>query len=646
MADFIPKINWQPDDPVTEGDFNRIEQGIADAHSKADNANLLAKDNQQSVQKLESDMSELQGQVAEGLRLGNDVDNLFLTTLNEGTVLRVSFENQKSNDILLNEIYVSDNVNISNMTRDIITNYAIKVENNETNPGATVEYSQPAEVGKRYYVKVFVKYNIAGNIVYSKGVASSIDAEDLTPPDNVTGLTVKAGNTEVILTWVNPTNDDFAGVKVVRKTGAYPTNENDGTIIAQGKITTFKDVGLTNNTTYYYQIFPYDTQGNHNRNTDNRISATPIPYFIYGVKIEKANSNPETSVTYTDDAVGMTPMAGNNGNFSYGSWANTYPLNEIKPCVFKNGVVQYYLNPNDYTKKMDGTAADITTGNDGDVMIEFPKVWWKIYDDGTYLNVKFATAQVDETFKALAHKRGSVEKDKIYISAYHGWKDGSNKLRSLSGKTPTASQTIGTFRTQAQANGVGYDQFPYFPLLMLQVLGTVWFRSRDSQSALGRGFVDGNSAATTTGGTNTKGLFYGETTGKKQLKFAGIEDFWGNVRYLIDGIYSDSNRHILIGTDNFNDTGVGYADYGQGATADISGYIDQIQGGTETGFIVKSKDGSETTYYCDVGRLYAGRLACFGGTWSVASNAGAFFLYLSLTASDSYSSYSGRLAYI
>lgn len=35
MADFNPKVDWQPNDPVTEDDFNRIEQGIADAHEKA-----------------------------------------------------------------------------------------------------------------------------------------------------------------------------------------------------------------------------------------------------------------------------------------------------------------------------------------------------------------------------------------------------------------------------------------------------------------------------------------------------------------------------------------------------------------------------------------------------------------------------------
>ena len=43
-------------------------------------------------------------------------------------------------------------------------------------------------------------------------------------------------------------------------------------------------------------------------------------------------------------------------------------------------------------------------------------------------------------------------------------------------------------------------------------------KKRDSQTALGRGYVDGNSAYANTGGTNTKGFMFGETTGKQQMK--------------------------------------------------------------------------------------------------------------------------------
>ena len=364
---------------------------------------------------------------------------------------------------------------------------------------------------------------------------------------------------------------------------------------------------------------------------------------IYGVKIDATNSNPLTALTYTDMAVGFTPALGNNGTFNAGSWADRFPFNAIKPCLYKAGVVNYYLNPNNYAQKIDGfTASDITSGADGDVMVEFPKIWWKFETVGTDLYIRYSNAQVDATYKCLAHLRGTTEKDKCYISAYMGYSL-SSKLRSLSGKTPTVSQTIGAFRTLAKANGTNYDQMAYYPLLMLQVLYTVMFKNRDSQTALGRGYIDGNASSIATGGANAKGMFYGETTGKLQNKFCGIEDFYGNLRYWIDGFFSGTSRNILIANQTFNDTGSGYVDYGVGAVADIGGYIDTIQGGTETGFVIKTVAGSTTTYYADYGYLYASCLPYFGGYWANADAAGAFYLAAFHSASGAIASISARL---
>src|SRR5574344_2164725 len=174
-------------------------------------------------------------------------------------------------------------------------------------------------------------------------------------------------------------------------------------------------------------------------------------YKVFGVSIDLTNSNPETAVTYTDDAVGMTPGSA--------EWDTMPIFKDIKPCVLKGGVVQYYLNPNDFTKKADGTAADITSGNDGDVMIEIPKTGYKISTVGTILTIK-VTDNPDagaEGFRYYAHTRNAEgDREKLYIGAYLGYTT-SSKLRSLSGKTPTVSQAIGTFRTQAKANGTGYD---------------------------------------------------------------------------------------------------------------------------------------------------------------------------------------------
>jgi len=472
------------------------------------------------------------------------------------------------------------------------------------------------------------------------------------PPSNVINPSIIVGNSQLTIKWDDPEDtvvdgqliSTWAGTKLVRKAGSYPTNEKDGIVLVDNKVrgayssTGFVDSGLTNGVTYYYQLFPYSDQGAVNRNEANRLSGTPQPYKIYGVAIDLTNSNPETAVTYTDDAVGMTGGAA--------AWDSMNIFKDIKPCLLKNGVVQYYLNPNDFTKKVDGSAADITSGNDGDVMIEIPKTGFLISTVGNILTVKVTDDPNNPNFKYYAHSRAAEgDRSKLYIGAYLGWNDGG-KLRSLSGKTPTTNQTIGTFRTQAQANGSGYDLVSFYPLTLLQCLYLIRYKNLDSQTALGRGYVDGNSAATNTGGTNAKGMFFGETTGKQQMKFLGIEDFWGNLRWWIDGLYSDDNRNIKTAFQNFNDTGSGYTDRGQGATSNIGNYMSKPQGTSQTGFIAKEVSGSASTYFCDYANLSASRLPYFGGNWASGSNAGAFYLRVSISASFSDSDLGGRLMYL
>lgn len=476
------------------------------------------------------------------------------------------------------------------------------------------------------------------------------------PPNNVSDLNASIGNTEITLTWSDP-NDTvidgqtlvtWKGTKLVRKAGSYPVDETDGVLIIDNQVRNqyasegFIDSGLTNGVTYYYQAFPYSDQGAVNLNEVNRVSGTPQPFVTYGIRIDMNNSNPETAVVYTDDSIGMT-----GGSLD---WDTKFPFNQIKPCLLQNGVVQYYLDPTDYSKKADGTAADITSGNDGDVMIEVPKMAYMIYTESNYIYVKITdnpnAKAVDSRYCFFAHTRDAEgDKDKLYIGAYLGHTL-SSKLRSLSGKAPTASQTIGTFRTQAQANGAGYDQVSFYPLTLLQCLYAIRFKNLDSQTAIGRGYVDGNSAAVNTGGTNTRGMYYGEGTGKQQMKFLGIEDFWGNLRWWIDGLFSNASYNLLTAFKNFNDTGSGYTDRGQGATVNLANYMSKPQGTTERGFIAKEVAGSATTYYADCAYLAASGLPYFGGSWGTASYAGAFCLGVSRSASSSSSGLGGRLMYL
>jgi hypothetical protein len=96
------------------------------------------------------------------------------------------------------------------------------------------------------------------------------------PPANVSGFTAVAGDTQVRLTWGNPGDSDFSGVRIMRKTGSYPVDISDGTMVYNGNGTEWKDSGLENGSKYYYKAFSYDTLGNY---ADGSVAST-TPFDI------------------------------------------------------------------------------------------------------------------------------------------------------------------------------------------------------------------------------------------------------------------------------------------------------------------------------------------------------------------------------
>lgn len=108
----------------------------------------------------------------------------------------------------------------------------------------------------------------------------------LSPPTN---LAAKAGNAQVTLTWTDPPNATsepsgqtiatWAYTQVVRKEGSQPTGPNDGTLVVKSSVrdqyqtTGYIDTNLTNDTTYYYGAFAYNSDGVYSEGAF--VSATP-----------------------------------------------------------------------------------------------------------------------------------------------------------------------------------------------------------------------------------------------------------------------------------------------------------------------------------------------------------------------------------
>jgi hypothetical protein len=98
---------------------------------------------------------------------------------------------------------------------------------------------------------------------------------DATPPANVTSFTATAGDSQVALSWINPTSD-FSGVTILRKTGSYPTSVTDGTVIYDSNGTSYTNTGLTNGTVYYYTAYSRDVVVNYSSGA----IATATPHDI------------------------------------------------------------------------------------------------------------------------------------------------------------------------------------------------------------------------------------------------------------------------------------------------------------------------------------------------------------------------------
>ena len=364
-------------------------------------------------------------------------------------------------------------------------------------------------------------------------------------------------------------------------------------------------------------------------------------YKTYTVRIDLNNSDPETACEYMDNAVGKTP--------GYDGWKDTDLIKNIKPCVLNNGEVKYYLQKDDYTKKEDGTAS-VLDGTDGDVMVEIPKIGYRLWNDENYQYVSVTENPYKEGYCYYAHSlEADGDCDKIYYGAYLGYVN-SNNLYSRSSVSPTASTKLPNFRTYSSNKGTGYSIVSFYPWTLLQCLYTVMYKNLDSQTALGKGYTSASTKANT--GTTNENIFcYGDPNdGTVHMKFLGIEDMWGNLRHWLDGIYN-SSFNILTDYRNSQFIGDGY-DFqfstSSGLSSPTYGNITSIQGTNNSGFVLKFTDSNSSynIYFSDFGGVGPGGFAGgAGGAWNDNSDAGVFQLALDYSASSFNSNLGARLLY-
>ena len=208
---------------------------------------------------------------------------------------------------------------------------------------------------------------------------------------------------------------------------------------------------------------------------------------------------------------------------------------------------------------------------------------------------------------------------------------------------------MNTWRTYCQNQGAGYEQFYWHLLVLLETLFVIQFKNLNSQAALGYGWCN-SSSFSTGGGLDKKGMNYcASATTNAQLKFLGIEDFYGSRRTWIDGTYTSGTKLTIADVTSsdmaYNGSGTNYIEAGDTGISNNSGYVKAILGSNLGGFAPTTLGGSSSTYYSDYAYFYSGFVLGFGGYRSGTANAGAFSLDFTYSASVALSSLGGRLAF-
>ena len=400
---------------------------------------------------------------------------------------------------------------------------------------------------------------------------------------------------------------------------------------------------------------------------------------VYAFHIDGSEDNPANKVTYLRDAVGKTPayMDYTNSKFRYGSWKKD-EFFMPRPCMVKyDGTVDYYLDPDDYSLKEDGSASDIAdTTYGGNAMMEWgrdgKKIWMKMEPDegdATSCTVFIADYQVDATYHDWPfHNCKGQSTAHFYTPIYNGSViDG--KMRSLSGQAVSNKITADAEITAAQANNQGtaviWNTELHCDILLINMLLILMSRTTDTQTAFGEGLhTDGSEAINNnfrTGVHNAKGLFYGTNSGTisdgnyvNAVKVFGMENWWGFQwrRYqghlLIDGVQKVKNTYGQEDgstVDGYNLTGSGFKTAGATPAGTSGNYISEMNF-TEDGMFPKTMSGTSTTHYCDACWFNnsGARVPLRGGTSDDGVKDGAFSARLASAASSEYWGFGAALS--
>lgn len=328
---------------------------------------------------------------------------------------------------------------------------------------------------------------------------------------------------------------------------------------------------------------------------------------------------------------------------------------EYKGCVVKNGKLQYYLNPNDWSKKSNGEPSHLD-GTDGDVMIRIPRFYGKSGSNGNKRWVRISTVQIDTSWTEIPEMFISAYRNTIYtdgdvikvasvVSTDAKYRGGgrrpeydqyltTDQFKTDLGK-PVSNINRATMRTYAAAAGQELLCYEFYKWIFYwnYVIEYANFNSQKEfnseltsdgyhQGGLGPGLTtwdwsiwdtyNKNYAITPCGYTNEFGNFSGVKAIQLQSpektlytnRWRGFEnpfgDIWTNLEGIVikrDAAKANSNVYTTTDVSKYGD------DYSLFDIAGVEiaqdGWTGTFDLGSKAEIIPSSVTGSESTYKCD-----------------------------------------------
>lgn len=192
-----------------------------------------------------------------------------------------------------------------------VTGYKIFRDGVQIGTSATTSYSDTTCAAATHYVFEVSAYDAAGN-ESDKSVAAEIlmPGGDTTPPSVPDGVSVDGkSSTQIDLTWETSTdNIGVTGYNIYR----------DGTLVGTSTMTSYSDTGLTELTTYSYQVTAFDAAGNESA---------------------KSEAHPGTTLDGTAPSVptGLTAIAASETRVNLSWTASTDNVAVTDYRVYRNG---------------------------------------------------------------------------------------------------------------------------------------------------------------------------------------------------------------------------------------------------------------------------------------------------------------------